>query len=76
MHISNQIDLKGSGNLIVLLLSSCAERGDTEEQFAHREGHTNWREGSQTVRASQTARGEAHHATIGIVSICISNLRI
>ena len=49
--------------IAVLLLSSCAERGDTEEQPALREEHTNWREGSQTGRvicpAGQTARGEA-----------------
>ena len=45
------------------VLSSCTERSDAEEQLALREGHTNWREGSQTGRvictAGQTARGEA-----------------
>ena len=37
------------GNMVfVLPLSFSAESGDTEEQLALREGHTNWREGSQT----------------------------
>ena len=51
-HISREYD-------VCVAIVLFAERDDTEKQLALREGHTNWREGSQTGRASQTARGEA-----------------